>query len=139
MPDNANVILTRCEVVRGSTICCMARVVDTESSAYITQANVSTVTYTITLLDEDYPDDPNNDSAVSGHSAVALTKTACVYDTLQTGAPWTKDSTGFNFKHVIDVSTNPAFAIAGRSYRVQVTITPVSGQRIDIPFKAEVI
>ena len=40
-------------------------------------------------------------------------------DSLQTGSEWTLDSTGYNFKHVLDVSSNEAFEVAGSTYLVE--------------------
>ena len=73
------------------------------------------------------------------HSAVALTVASVVFDSYQTDDVWTKDDTGYNFKHQIDISSNEAFAVAGREYLVVVDLTPTSGQKIPIRFKVSTI
>jgi len=72
-----------------STFPIMARLVDQEGDPVV-QAGVSTITWAV------YPE--------GGGSAVAtgsLTPSNVIYDTLQTDAIWTVDSTGFNFRHMV--------------------------------------
>ena len=130
-------VLTQCDVLKNGTLNCMARV-DNYEGTLITQASVDTVTYTVYQLDEDYPDRPNTRTAVTGHEAVAVAKASCIFNTLQTGGLWSKDSTGYNFRHILDISSNQAFGTAGRKYLVEFTITPTSGQVIKFGFVAEV-
>lgn len=47
-----------------------------------------------------------------------------IFNTLQTDARWTKDTTGFNF---LDVVPGAAFPIVDHIYDVSYTITPVGG------------
>lgn len=124
-----------CSVHKNGTITMMGRIVN-DAGSNINQASVDTVEYTVNLLDADYPGNPDTRTAVTGHSAVAVADTACVFDTLQTGAPWTVDDTGYNFKWTIDIGTQ-AFTIAGRKYMVEWTITPTSGQPIRFDFLVE--
>jgi hypothetical protein len=122
----------------GGTITCMARVTGADA-ANIQQADISSGVYSIYLLDNQ---DPDSRTAVTGHAAVALDVAdpgSVIFDTLQTDARWTVDSTGFNFAHTIDISENAAFALAGREYLVEYTLTPVSGQVIIIRFHINVI
>ena len=49
------------------------------------------------------------------------------------------DAVGYNFRHVLDVSENQAFAIAGRRYLIEFQLTPVSGQVILVRFRVNVI
>ena len=53
--------------------------------------------------------------------------------------PWDVDPDGYNFKHTINVSSNPAFAVAGKSYRVVFTLTPTAGQVILVRFRLAAI
>ena len=119
------------KVLRNTAPTLMHRIVDSDNSA-ITQAALSTITYTVYLMSADFPDDPNTRTAVTGHEDAAVTIASSVFDTLQTGEPWDDDAdaSGFNFKHQIDISTNDCFAIAGRWYKVVFTATPVTGQVI---------
>lgn len=129
----------QCVTLRGGSPVMMARV-DDHDGTNLTQAAVASVAYTVSLLDEDYPDNPNTRTAVDNHEAVAVAVADCIYDVLQTGAPWdsAEDETGYNFKWQIDVLTDEAFSIAGRSYVVEWTITPTSGQVIRFDFQPDV-
>ncbi len=91
----------------------------------IAQADVSAIEYTIYALDSANEDDR---TAVEGHTGEAVTIADVIYDTLQTDAKWSKDATGFNFAHEIDISSAPAFAAAGVTYLVVYTFTPATGQ-----------
>lgn len=134
----ANAVQTQVTAHKNGTVTCMARVENAEGTA-ITQASVSTITYSAYLLDEDYPENRDTRTAITGHTAVALTKTACVYDTNQTGNNWSRDSTGYNFRHEIDVSTNALLETAGRKVLLQFTATPVSGQVIVWDYVVDVL
>ena len=86
-------------------------------------------------------DDQNSDSrtAVAGHTDVTLPVADVIFSTLQTDAIWTVDTTGYNFRHVLDVSAHPAFAVAGRRYLVEYQLTPAVGQMILVRFRINVI
>lgn len=61
--------------------------------------------------------------------SAALTVSAVVFNTLQTGAldpRWTKDIHGYNFGAAVPAS---AFATGGHTYRVEVVFTPSSGDQ----------
>lgn len=74
----------------------------------ITQATVSTITYAVY--------DDAGATIVSG----SLTVSAVVYDSLQTGTIWTRDGTGFNFKHKLPAT---AFPNPNETYRLTYTFT----------------
>jgi hypothetical protein len=113
----------------------LARVVD-ENADLILQAGISAAEYTIYLLDDQ---DPDTRTAVTGHTGGALVVADIIFDTLQTGAEWTIDGTGYNLSVTVDVSADEAFAIAGRRYLVVVTLIPTSGQPILVRFRCNVI
>ena len=113
----------------------MARVVGADGSA-VTQSDISTAEYSIYLLDDQ---DPDSLTAVDDHDAVSLTVSSVVYDTLQTDDIWDKDTTGFNFKYTIDISTNAAFTVAGRKYQIRFELTPATGQVIIVRFQPSII
>jgi len=113
----------------------LARAVDW-SGVVLEQADISSAEYTIYLLDDQAPD---TRTAVTGHTAVALTVADILYNTLQTGADWTVDSVGYNFRLDLDVSADEAFSVAGRRYVVEVKLTPTSGQDILLRFRCNVI
>ena len=122
-------------VEKGGTVTCLARVVG-EDAVAITQTTISTATYSVFLLDDD---DPDSRTVVVGHDGASLTVSAIIFNTLQTDARWTVDSTGYNFRHTIDVSSNDAFTIAGRNYLVEYRLVPASGQVIIVRFRLNCI
>ncbi len=102
----------------------------------VTQADVASAKYTLYLVDES---DPDTVTPVTGHAEVALDVASLVYDSLQNDDLWNEDDTGYNFKHVLDVSTHQAFSTAGRHYRAVFTLTPTSGQVILVRFRLHAI
>jgi hypothetical protein len=113
----------------------LARIVGANGNNVV-QADVVAVHYSVYLLDDQ---DPENRTVVTGHTNVALAVANVIFNTLQTGALWTIDTTGYNFRHVLNVSAYPAFAIAGRRYLVEYQLTPTSGQTILVRFRINVI
>ena len=113
----------------------LARVVGAQGTP-ITQANTASAKYTASLLDEN---DPDAGAAITGHTDVAVDVASLIFDGLQTDDLWDVDATGYNFKHVLDVSGNQAFATAGRTYRVVFELTPTSGQVILVRFRVHAI
>jgi len=122
-------------VFKNGSATLLARVVGAGGAA-ITQATISAIKYTVYLLDEN---DPDAGTALDGHTDVAVDKATAIFDALQTDDIWDVDGTGYNFKHVLDVSANQAFAKAGRTYRVVFELTPTSGQVILVRFRVQAI
>jgi hypothetical protein len=120
---------------KNGSLTLLARVVG-GSGANIVRADLASAKYSIFLLDDQ---NPNHRDVVTGHDNVTLTVADVVFDTLQTATIWTADTTGYNFRHTLDVGTNPAFAIAGRRYLVEYRLVPVSGQVILVRFRINVI
>ena len=102
----------------------------------ITQADIATIRYSVYLLDDQ---DPDGRTPVTGHSQVTLPVYQVVFNSLQTDATWTVDAIGYNFRHVLDVSAHPAFAVAGRRYLIEYALTPLSGQVILVRYRINVI
>lgn len=98
----------------------------------LTPSGVSAVAYSIYELDDH---DPDERDAVTGHSAVSLTPANVLFATLQTD----NLATGYNFRHTPPIGTSQAFTIAGRSYLVEYTITPTSGEKIVLRFRVDCI
>ncbi len=113
----------------------LGRVVGADGTP-ITPAQIAAARYTVALLD---PSDADTATPVPGHQNVALEVRELVYDALQRDALWNVDALGYNFKHVLDVRTNPAFPVAGRPYRVEFVLVPVSGQVILVRFRVHAI
>ena len=110
----------------------LARVVDA-TAASVTQAAISTATYTISRLD---PNDPDSRTAVTSHSAISLTVSAIIYNALQLDDLWKDDDgnylddSGYNLKVQPSMATAVPFAVAGAEYLMEVTLTPTSGEKI---------
>ena len=122
-------------VFKNGTATCLARVVGADA-ANITQSDIATITYSVYMLNDQNAD---TRADVTGHTDAALVVVDTIFDTLQTDAIWTIDDTGYNFKHEIDISSNEAFAIAGREYLVEFSLTPSSGQLILVRFRTGAI
>ncbi len=113
----------------------LARVID-QSGNNVLPAGINSVKYTVYLLNDQNPDAR---TAVAGHTDASLSVAAVLFATLQTDPLWTVDATGYNFRHVLDVSAHPAFAVAGRRYLVEYQLTPGAGQVILVRFRINVI
>jgi hypothetical protein len=113
----------------------LARIVGHDAEP-ITRAAVSAAAYSVFLLDDF---DPDARTPVAGHDEVELAAADVVFDTLQNDARWTVDALGYNFRHTLDVSQSPAFAVAGRRYLVEYRLTPAVGQVILVRFRINVI
>lgn len=121
--------------MKNGTVTLMARIVGVDA-VNIIRADIASIQYSIYLLDDR---DADARTSVAGHTDVSLTVADVVFDSLQTDALWTVDTTGYNFRHVPDVSTDAAFAIAGRRYLVEYRLTPVVGQVILVRFRINVL
>ncbi len=122
-------------VFKGGSAVLLARVVGADGNLLL-RANLASARYTLYLLEDN---DPDAGTPVNGHSNVAVPVASLVYDSLQNSALWDVDDVGYNFKHVLDVSSQPAFSKAGRSYRVVFTLTPTSGQAVLVRFRVYAI
>ena len=120
---------------KGGSATLLARVVGSDAAA-IVQADIASISFSVYLLDDQ---DADSRTAVTGHTDVSPNVNDIVFNTLQTDALWTVDETGYNFRHVLDVSEHQAFAIAGRRYLVEFELTPTSGQAILVRFRVNVI
>lgn len=76
-------------------------------------------------LDSATPETPLN------AGGTALTVSAVIFDTLQTDARWTIDSTGYNFRHTPGASN---FASGDRRYRIEYVFDPVSGENFALVY-----
>lgn len=97
----------------GATI--LARVTGNAGAA-ITQASLTSITCKVFDLDGTTPD--------TAITTPTITVSTAVYDTLQTDARWTVDSTGYNF---IDALAATNFPTGDHLYRVEYKFTPTSG------------
>jgi hypothetical protein len=120
-------------VFQDGTVTTLARIVDIDNDP-VQIADVSSITYTISLVNPD-----GSLTAVTGHTNVGLEVATVMFDTLQTGVAWTVDTYGYNFLHVVDVSTNDAFSQAGRTYKIQYTLQPTVGQKLIFRYQVSCI
>lgn len=120
---------------KNGSVTLLARVVG-GNGAPVVQADIASAAYTVSLLDDS---DPDVATAVTGHNGVSLNPASLISDVLQNDDLWDVDDTGYNFKHVLDISTNQAFATAGRHYRAEFQLTPTSGQVILVRFRVFII
>ena len=132
MPDAQDIHGT---VFKNGSATLLARVVGADGAA-VTRAQVASICYTVCLLDEQ---DPDQQLPQAGHAGMALQASDVLYDVLQTGPLWTRDTVGYNFKHVLDVSSHQAFPTAGRSYRIVYELSPTAGQAILVRFRVHAI
>jgi hypothetical protein len=122
-------------VLLGGTATCLARIVGRDAQA-ITRTDIASVEYSVYLLDEN---EPQTRTVVDGHDGVALDKINVVFDQLQTDARWTRDATGYNFRHTIGVAFAPAFTLCRRDYLVEYRLTPYGGEVIVVRFRLHCI
>jgi hypothetical protein len=121
--------------LKNGSITLLARVVG-QNGANVIQADLQSARYSVYLLDNRNPD---SRTAIDGHTDVVLPVAQLIFDTLQVDPLWTIDAVGYNFRHVLNVSTHPVFAIADRRYLVEHRLTPVAGQVILVRFQIHVL
>lgn len=96
----------------------MARVYGASGTA-IVQADVSSIEYSV------FDKADTSTATATG----TLTAASVIFNTLQTDSRWGKDSTGYNFAWNVPASV---FATGSKTYRIEVKITPTSGEPIHI-------
>lgn len=114
-------IVTKAMVWEDSGAAFMARVVG-NTAANMTQASITGATVKV------------YDSAGTSQLSDSMTISSVVFDTLQTDARWTVDSTGYNFLYAI---ADTVFTTGNESYTVEFMFDPVSGE--DFPVVYEVV
>lgn len=122
-------------VFKNGSATLLARVVGADNTP-VNQADLASAEYSVYLLDHD---DPDAATVVTGHEDVSINVSSLIFNTLQTDTLWDVDQTGYNFKHILDVSTNQAFTVAGRTYRIVFELTPTAGQTILVRFRVHAI
>ena len=92
----------------------MARIYGNDG-AVIVQASISSIAYKVFNF---------KTSKTAPVSEGALTVSSVVFDTLQTDARWTEDSTGYNFRWDAPATI---FTTGGDVYLIEIKFTPASG------------
>lgn len=99
---------------------CMARITGNDA-ANITQADVTSITRYVSDVED-------RDASPTG---TALTVANVVFDTLQTDARWTVDSTGYNFRDTV-----PATSLSGpKTYAIEYLFDMDSGENFWTVFR----
>ena len=124
-----------CTLQKNGTGTFLARIVDA-TAAVVAPADIAALSYSLYQLDDQ---DANARLPVNGHQAVPLAAAEVLYDSLQSGLPWTTDVEGYNFCHTLDISAHPAFPVAGRRYLLEYCLLPAAGQVILLRFRVNVI
>lgn len=128
-----NVILGRAVAKSGTSL--LARIQNTSTGAYVTQASISAITYHVRDLT----------GAVTKGTGT-LDPAAVIFDTLQLSPLWTQDSTGYNFKTVVMasfMSFTPTTDARGnpvtRRWQVDVKFAPVTGEPFVVVFQVDLV
>lgn len=108
-----SIIITRGEAFEDSAPFLMARVTNAGGTNF-TQSLTSSIAYTVY----------NETDAVIVVTSTALTVSDVIFDTLQTDARWTVDSTGYNFGWALPIASIPDGL---KKYLVDIIITPLTG------------
>ena len=112
-------------IFEGNDATCLARIQGTDA-AELTQAALTSIAYSV------YDRAAPTTSVASGAVVIATS----VFDTLQTDARWTADSTGYNFRHTLAGSTFPT---GGRTYMVQYKFTETGGSIAYLQFSIKTL
>lgn len=101
----------------------MSRVIGSNGEA-VQQADITGISMTVWDLSTETP------TEVTGLTDPVVADT--IFDTLQTDSRWTKDSTGYNFRHDLPPA---AFPNGDRKYRVEYLFDPASGTDFFVVFE----
>lgn len=107
-------------VIEDSPAALLNRVRLFDTGEYIQQAEIDSISVEVFNLQ----------TAEQVGETFTLDVTESVFDTLQTDARWTEDDTGYNFLAVIPSDYFPS---GGQTYRVEITVTPVSEYGLEMP------
>lgn len=80
------------------------------------QANVSAIAFQVHDLDV-------SSTAAVVASSTGLTVASVIFDTLQTDNRWSKDATGYNFRHTLG---STVFSVGGHTYQTEFKLTESS-------------
>lgn len=107
------------KIFERSGIIVLARVINPNTKAYISQASLTSVKYEVW--------DTATRTKVTAEQTLTIANV--VFDTLQTSG-WSTDSTGYNFAVVLAGSNFPS----NSTYQVEFKFTPASGETWIVPY-----
>lgn len=95
------------------------------TGAALDQADISSISYSVF----------ERDTGTVVLSSTSLTVSSVIFDTLQTPAIWTRDDTGYNFRHDAPATTMPH---GGRWYKFEYKFNLASGGAVYAVFEVYV-
>ena len=120
---------------QGGSAVILARLVD-EVDVLLDPVSVESAVYSISEM----PAGEWEPRVVSlGHESVAIDVATAVLSTPAVSNGWDVDSVGYNFRHEIDTTTDPAFPSAGREYLLRYTLTRGGDQPVVFSARIKVI
>ena len=115
---------TLATIYEDTGVTCMSRILGDDAAA-ITQATTSTIVLNAF----------KNTSTTPTYTA-SLTVADVVFDSYQTDARWSKDSTGYNFRYAVIASI---FDAGDATYRLEFKFTPTSGSVYFVIFEIDTV
>lgn len=116
----AIVIATQAEIWEDGGASFMARIVGNDAVA-ITQAAITAITCAVV-----------NAVTLASVATPTIAVASTVFDSYQTDARWTVDTTGYNFRHDMPASS---FATGDTTYEIDYLFDPVSGENFPVVFR----
>lgn len=115
---------TLATIYEDTGVTCMSRILGDDAAA-ITQATTSAIVLNAF----------KNTSTTPTYTA-SLTVADVVFDSYQTDARWSKDSTGYNFRYAVIASI---FDAGDATYRLEFKFTPTSGSVYFVIFEIDTV
>ena len=105
-------------------VTCMSRIFGDDGLA-VEQSDVSSIDLAVF-----------KNTTTSATYTASLTVADVIFDTLQTDARWSLDSTGYNFRYAVVASV---FAEGDYTYRLEFKFTPASGSQYFVIFEIDTV
>lgn len=122
-------------VIRGSSALVVGRLALADGTI-LTRSAIGSVRYSVFERDACQS---GVELAVAGHTNVSLDPDDVFTTSPLTGAGWDLDEVGYTFRHTLDPSLGPVFAIAGRTYVAEYRVQPVAEAPFVIRFLIEAL
>ena len=115
---------TNATIYEDTGVTCMSRILGDDAAA-ITQSTTSAITVAVF----------KNTSTTATYTA-SLTVADVVFDSYQTDARWSLDSTGYNWRYAVVASV---FDAGDATYRLEFKFTPTSGSQYFVIFEIDTV